>query len=390
MAVWCFAPPLNFLLRFNMTTLLNIDTNDIIVSSELDDIIFSSSPLSLTFDDQEKLKHKFIMESFRYHYKNNEDYRYYCNVQGVDENIQSIDDIPVFPTSMFKYTKLHTADETDIENWFTSSGTKGIKSYIARDRQSIERLLGSVNYGMKYLGEFHEHQLELVNMGPDRFSAKNVWFKYVMSLVELLYPTTFTVDDDEIDFEQTITTLRAIQRKGKGICLIGPPYFIYLLALYMKEHNIEFNAGAHMFIITGGGWKTKQKEALNRQDFNQLLMETFNFFHESQIRDTFNQVELNTCFFEDTLQRKHVPPWVYARALDPVTLTPVEDGQEGLMSYMDASSTSYPTFIVTDDVGIVRNIKEPDPFQGTTVEIVRRLNTREQKGCSLSMATSLK
>ncbi|WP_318451799.1 long-chain fatty acid--CoA ligase [Photobacterium leiognathi subsp. mandapamensis] len=373
-----------------MSTLLNIDATEIKVSTEIDDIIFTSSPLTLIFEEQEKIQKKLILESFHYHYNHNKDYKYYCNIQGVDENIKSIDDIPVFTTSMFKYARLHTADESNIENWFTSSGTKGVKSHIARDRQSIERLLGSVNYGMKYLGEFHEHQLELVNMGPDRFSAANVWFKYVMSLVELLYPTTFTVENDEIDFEQTILALKAIQRKGKGICLIGPPYFIYLLCHYMKEHNIEFNAGAHMFIITGGGWKTKQKEALNRQDFNQLLMETFNLFHESQIRDIFNQVELNTCFFEDSLQRKHVPPWVYARALDPVTLTPVEDGQEGLMSYMDASSTSYPTFIVTDDIGIVRHLKEPDPFQGTTVEIVRRLNTREQKGCSLSMVMSLK
>ncbi len=221
---------------------------------------------------------------------------------------------------------------------------------------------------MKYLGAFHEHQLKLDEYWAfDRFSAKICLVSNIAmrALVALFYSTTFMsrLDDIEIDFEQTITTIQSHPAQRRGICLIGPPYFIYLLALYMKEHNIEFNAGAHMFIIAGGGWKTKQKEALNRQDFNQLLMETFNFFHESQIRDTFNQVELNTCFFEDTLQRKHVPPWVYARALDPVTLTPVEDGQEGLMSYMDASSTSYPTFIVTDDVGIVRNIKEPDPFQ---------------------------
>ncbi|MCD9475383.1 long-chain fatty acid--CoA ligase [Photobacterium phosphoreum] len=373
-----------------MTIILDTCEKDIIVSTEIDDIIFTSSPLDITYDEQERIKHKLILESFRYHYNNNEDYKFFCNTQGIDENISSLDDIPVFPTSMFKYAKICTADESDIEDWFTSSGTSGVKSHIARDRVSIERLLGSVNYGMKYLGSFHENQLELVNMGPDRFNAKNVWFKYVMSLVELLYPTTFTVNNDEIDFELTIKSLKEIYNKGKGICLIGPPYFIYLLCQYMKDNDIEFNAGNRIFIITGGGWKTKQKQALNRQDFNQLLMDTFHLAHESQIRDTFNQVELNTCFFEDNRQRKHVPPWVYARALDPVTLKPVEDGQEGLISYMDASSTSYPTFIVTDDIGIIHTIKAPDPLQGTTIDIVRRLNTREQKGCSLSMSSGLK
>ncbi len=37
-----------------MSTLLDIDTTEIKVSTEIDDIIFTSSPLSLLFEDQEK------------------------------------------------------------------------------------------------------------------------------------------------------------------------------------------------------------------------------------------------------------------------------------------------------------------------------------------------
>ncbi|HCL7156464.1 TPA: long-chain fatty acid--CoA ligase, partial [Escherichia coli] len=116
---------------------------------------------------------------------------------------------------------------------------------------------------------------------------------------------------------------------------------------------------------------------------NHLLFDTFNLSDISQIRDIFNQVELNTCFFEDEMQRKHVPPWVYARALDPETLKPVPDGTPGLMSYMDASATSYPAFIVTDDVGIIS--REYGKYPGVLVEILRRVNTRTQKGCALSL-----
>ncbi|KAB2825775.1 long-chain fatty acid--CoA ligase [Aliivibrio finisterrensis] len=369
---------------------VTIAKNNIIASSEIDDLIFMSSPKEWEFKEQQIIQDRLVREAFHFHYNRNETYRNYCITQHVNENIHNLDDIPVFPTSVFKQLKVHTADENEIENWYTSSGTSGVKSYIGRDRLSIERLLGSVNFGMKYVGDWFDHQMELVNLGPDRFNTNNVWFKYVMSLVELLYPTEFTVSDDKINFEKTIDNLLRIYHTKKDICLIGPPYFVYLLCQYMKENRIEFNAGSRLYIITGGGWKSNQSDSLNRDEFNQILMNTFQLSDVNQIRDTFNQVELNTCFFEDEYQRKHVPPWVYARALDPETLEPVADGEIGLLSYMDASSTGYPAFILTDDIGIIHNITAPDPYPGTTIEIVRRLQTRAQKGCALSMTTAMK
>ncbi|MUJ24099.1 long-chain fatty acid--CoA ligase [Aliivibrio fischeri] len=369
-----------------MTVHTEYKRNQIIASSEIDDLIFMTKPQEWSFEEQKEIRDKLVREAFYFHYNRNEEYRNYCINQHVSDNLHTIDEIPVFPTSVFKYKKLHTVTAEDIENWYTSSGTRGVKSHIARDRLSIERLLGSVNFGMKYVGDWFEHQMELINLGPDRFNTNNIWFKYVMSLVELLYPTEFTVDNDKIDFEKTVKHLFRIKNSKKDICLIGPPFFVYLLCQYMKENNIEFKGGDRVHIITGGGWKSNQNDSLDRADFNQLLMNTFQLDKINQIRDTFNQVELNTCFFEDEFQRKHVPPWVYARALDPETLKPVADGEIGLLSYMDASSTAYPAFIVTDDIGIVKEIREPDPYPGVTVEIVRRLNTRAQKGCALSMA----
>ncbi|PCS22641.1 long-chain fatty acid--CoA ligase [Candidatus Enterovibrio escicola] len=370
-----------------MVTNTKLNKTDIISSSEIDDLIFTSIPSKLTLDEEREIRDRLIRSSFNYHFHNNKHYRKYCSSQNISENIKSIDDIPVFPTSVFKNFRLFTSEEKYIENWFTSSGTSGTKSYIARDRLSIERLLGSVNYGMKYVGYWFEHQMELINLGPDRSNAGDVWFQYVMSLVELLYPTVFTGNDNKIDFEATIRNLYRIKRLGKTTCLIGPPYFISLLCNYMKKNEINYDGGDSIYIITGGGWKKNEKDSLERSDFNNLLVDTFQLNCTSQIRDTFNQVELNTCFFEDEYQRKHVPPWVYARALDPRTLQPVANGQEGLMSYIDASSTSYPAFLITDDIGIVREID--DDYPGITIEIVRRVNTLGQKGCALSMSQSL-
>lgn len=185
-----------------MTVHTEYKRNQIIASSEIDDLIFMSTPQEWSFEEQKDIRDKLVREAFYFHYNRNEEYRNYCINQHVSDNLHTIDEIPVFPTSVFKYKKLHTVTADDIENWYTSSGTRGVKSHIARDRLSIERLLGSVNFGMKYVGDWFEHQMELINLGPDRFNTNNIWFKYVMSLVELLYPTEFTVDNDKIDFEK--------------------------------------------------------------------------------------------------------------------------------------------------------------------------------------------
>ncbi|HGY9595771.1 TPA: long-chain fatty acid--CoA ligase [Vibrio campbellii] len=367
-----------------MEVLSAVKQENIAASTEIDDLIFMGTPQQWSLQEQKQLTSRLVKGAYQYHYHNNDDYRQFCERLGVGEVVEDLNEIPVFPTSIFKLKTLLTLDDDEVENRFTSSGTSGIKSTVARDRLSIERLLGSVNFGMNYVGDWFDHQMELVNLGPDRFNANNIWFKYVMSLVELLYPTAFTVTENEIDFEATLANMNRIKQSGKTICLIGPPYFIYLLCCFMREQGQTFNGGRDLYIITGGGWKKHQDQSLDRDEFNQLLCETFTLESAEQIRDTFNQVELNTCFFEDTEHKKRVPPWVFARALDPKTLKPLPHGQPGLMSYMDASAVSYPCFLVTDDIGIVREEEGDRP--GTTIEIVRRVKTRGMKGCALSMS----
>ncbi|EPE37468.1 acyl protein synthetase LuxE [Candidatus Photodesmus katoptron] len=370
----------------SITSHIHVKVENINVSSEIDNLIFMSSPLDFSYKAQKEIQKKLILQTFHHHYIHNIAYRNYCQVLGVDDSISNINDIPVFPTSIFKHRKILTSDKSEIENWFTSSGTQGIKSLVPRDRVSIERLLGSVSYGMKYVGNWLETEMELVNLGPDRFHVSNIWFQYVMSLVELLYPTTFTVQNEKIDFELTLKTLNKIQSSNKTICLVGPPYFVFLLCEYMEKNKIIFNGSDQLYIITGGGWKNHNDKSLNRLMFNQLLIDKFQLANQSQIRDTFNQVELNTCFFEDQQQRKRVPPWVYARALDPESLKPVINGKKGILSFMDASATSYPAFLITDDIGIISE-HTTDGLLGTSIEVIGRMKkTSAQRGCALSMS----
>lgn len=114
------------------TTLSLIDTPvvekfDIEASSYLDDLIFMSEPNSWSYEEQKNIRHDVIMKAFRWHYQNNADYRRYCQTIGIGLEIEHLDDIPVYPTSVFKTMRVTSAKPQDIEHWFTSSGTQGQK-----------------------------------------------------------------------------------------------------------------------------------------------------------------------------------------------------------------------------------------------------------------------
>jgi long-chain-fatty-acid---luciferin-component ligase len=76
---------------------------------------------------------------------------------------------------------------------------------------------------------------------------------------------------------------------------------------------------------------------------------------------------------------------VYPAARDPDRLTVLPPGEVGVMSYLDASATSYPSFIVTEDVGEVSEGSCPCGRAGTTLQVHRRLVTVAQRGCALTL-----
>ena len=144
-----------------MDVLSAVKQENIAASTEIDDLIFMGTPQQWSLQQQKQLTSRLVTEAYRHHYQNNEEYRHFCQTLGVTSDISDLNDIPVFPTSIFKLRTLLTIDDTEVENRFTSSGTSGIKSVVARDRLSIERLLGSVNFGMNYVGDWFDHQMEL-------------------------------------------------------------------------------------------------------------------------------------------------------------------------------------------------------------------------------------
>ena len=101
-------------------------------------------------------------------------------------------------------------------------------------------------------------------------------------------------------------------------------------------------------------------------------------------------VELNSVVIECRCHQKHILPWMDVIAFDPKTNSPLYDGEEGILCFYDASSLSYPCFIMSEDYGKVYSQNCECGLVTKRFEITRRLNTVESRGCALKMAADIK
>lgn len=335
---------------------------------------------------RDEIQHNLICEAFMHHYTNNEAYKKYCQVKNV-----SIDDVredhrkvPVIPSTLFKKQSIRTeTGEKTVKNCL-SSGTQGSVSVIERDNTTLEHFLGSVRnmtdnvYGIEDAIVF--------NLGPSSDEAADVWFAYVMSVTDMIFPTINYVRDGILCIQECIDDMLKYQSMYQDILIIGAPVMLMEFYHYLEEHNITFTFGDKVFIITAGGWKKHQKKSITKQKMKELSHKYFEGIKEGSIRDAFNMVELNTVIPECECGSKHIPLWVDAFVIDLDTYEVAERGKEGLIVFLDASSNSYPSFILSGDLGRIKYVDEcPCGKKGVCIEITRRINTIESRGCALKL-----
>jgi long-chain-fatty-acid---luciferin-component ligase len=302
---------------------------------------------------------------------------------------QDLKNVPVLTSGMFK-KGVAASQHSGILHECSSSGTRGTKSLVLRDSSTLERYLGTVTHGLK---EFHpDSELSEVFVLSPRMSSMTTggtWFAYVLNLVQLSYPTAYYVRDNRLHAHQLFTDLTETKDRTAPI-IVAPPSLFYDWLRWLKRHHLRLNLrakGAH--IILTGGWKTRQGEAVSRQDLETMAQYATNLQPE-WVRDAYNMVELNTVIFECEYHTKHVPPWLSIIARDPATMkvsNKEKDGTHfGMLSFLDPTPSSFPGFILSDDVGRVWHENQcPCGRIGQALEIQRRLQRIEDRGCALHL-----
>lgn len=381
------------------TTIGGAHVRTLDVSSALDRTIFETSAWWARPEAEQVAERVgFVRSAVEHHLEACAPYAAYAARRGFDlgalDGREALATVPQVPTTVFKRVDLLSVPPQDVLQSFTSSGTTGVQSRVLRDEPTLARLAGSLRPDLDLLRDVVDEREveeggEVVNLGPSRSEAAGLWFSYVMSLVEQFAPATNCVRDGRLDLDLAADRVRRCVAEERVVCLVGPPVLVAALCRRIAPERLA--AGADAIVITGGGWKRAAAgDVLDREAFRGLVVGALGLEREAQVRDVFNQVELNTLFVECDRGRLHVPPWVEVIVRDPDTLAPVAPGEPGLLSYLDASARSYPCFILGEDLGWTWADACACGRSGQTVAIARRIDTAAHQGCSLKLLESVR
>ena len=345
------------------------------------------------FINDEKERNEFtfneIKKSFEKHYTSCESYRRYCELHqfGPDDlnDFEDLYKIPQIPTAIFKGIDVCSADKA-LCKCCTSSGTKGAVSKIYRDRATITAFVESVVTGAGLMHGLKADSCVILNLGPDAEEAGDIWLAYVTGFLKNAVESYNFMHSGVVETERLIEKIGSIPQ-DKRIVILGAPALFMKVFHDMQEKDITLSLPENAVVFTAGGWKSVSGKAVTRDELCACFFRYFGITGD-QYFDVFNQVESNTPFFECRCHRKHIPAGFLAFTRDPVSLEKLEDGEEGVLCFLDSSAESYPAFVITDDIGHITEGCECG-LGGQVFSFTRRVRTVETKGCALKLEQSV-
>lgn len=329
-----------------------------------------------------------VRVAFAYHHAGNAFYRAQCeNVSPADiVGYADLHKIPLLPVGMFKQAGAHvllTANLGDIETEIRSTGTSGVPSVARRDALTTTRASVGILGGYRdFFG---------ISKGAGMFLCPSTAEVPEMGMVKVFNLMTAMLDDHRylvreysFDPDEALSYLRGWEgRMTRHI--IGPPFIIARFMRFLELESIPLTLDPESMIIMLGGWKQYTGRSISRTEFDQKAQQ-FLGIEPARIRDMYGMIESDMLAIECEHHRKHVPPWCYVSIrdiTDPVI--ELEPGKTGGIAILDALNTSYPGFLLSDDVGEVDETDCPCGRTGQTVRFRRRRHGAELGCCAVSI-----
>jgi len=365
-----------------------------------DELIEHPNPFEMDIDEATQKRFKAIKEVFTHHYSNNRIYQKYCNNHGITPNdIKNHEDllyIPLLPSDFFKeisisgkeedIKKIASVPENAIVTYFTTSGTTGKATKYPFDRDSIRRTTISNVQINKHIGEINEGSYMLMLTPPPEETTTGLVRGMYMSTKPILNKDdqiSFGVREGKIDTEYILSALNSTDYRPRHF--FGPPFAYKKIAEDLIEEGKELTLDKDSKAFTSGGWK-RVKGEVKREELDEIISKSLGIYKEN-IRDGLGLTDIFSWLLECSYRRKHVPPWMYVSIRNPDNLEEeVGVGEEGLFSFLTPIITSYPSFVITGDIGVLTTGYEEKcecGRIGPTVEHRRRAKGMAARGCAL-------
>jgi len=345
-----------------------------------------------------------MREAFSFHYNHLPAYKNYCDLIGfTPKDLKIYDDLIKMPfifVNVFKERKLLTIKDRDVQMTITSSGTGGKKSYMYLDNVSLRRIIKIIYNIYDGFGMFNRSQkVNYLCFTYDPLYAKDVGTAFSDKLLasltltnKIYYALEFDVsaNDFKLDKEKTINILRGYEKENIPLRILGFPAFLYEIIKEIKTSRQKpFRFSPESFVLTGGGWKTRGDEEIQKDKFRAEVEECFGIPKEN-VRDLYGLVEHGVPYSECEAGNMHTS--IYSRVFirDPETLKVLNEGETGLIQLQTPYINTIPAIsVLTSDLGSL-HYNCPCGRQTPTLKLAGRGGVRKHKGCAITALDVLK
>ena len=323
------------------------------------------------------------LQLFRYQFESNAPYRKLCTLRNTTpDTVRHWQDIPAVMTTSFKTAALFCGDpSTQARIVFHTSGTTRLtpgKHYMRTTE--LYRLAAMRTFKWACLPDVDTLPVLVIGPTIEHFphSSLGQMFSWISS--------AFGTEDSRvcfsptgIDFPAAVAWLHTQCAKNRPLLILATSLALLDFFTYLQKKQMHFSLPATSRIVDTGGYKSSNR-SIERSEFLLHIGRNFGVPHE-WIFNEYGMTEMSSQYYQTAVTARRfgdgvkvAPPWLRSLACDPDTLSPLAEGQLGVLRHFDLANLDSVAMLQTEDLGIVR---------GRTLELLGRDPHAEPRGCSL-------
>ncbi|PJM72695.1 CoF synthetase [Bifidobacterium primatium] len=325
---------------------------------------------------------------FAFQFANNVPYRAYCTSKRVTPpTLDSWSSIPPMPVDGFKMLTLTSTPEADCEAVFTTSGTtrpgqKGrnfhpdlevwdasmigpFRHFILPDRERIRIGVISPAWDMNE----HSSLSRYLTRALEQCGAEG---------------SDYFFHEQGLEFDRIERFLEQAVTDDVPVMLMGASSAYWYLLEHLRESGRTFVLPDDSRLFDTGGFKST-KTGITVDDMYAMFADVFGV-DRTHCVNMYGMTELSSQIYDQNLLSyytdgsvntlKATPAWVRSVMLDPQTLTPVADGETGVIAHYDLANWNSCLAILTEDLGV----RSADGYR-----LLGRAKGAEARGCSITV-----
>jgi len=307
----------------------------------------------------------FSIALFQFQANHNSIYKAYLKARKIDVlSIRSIAEIPFLPIRFFKDFEVLSAEKSNFEGCFSSSGTTGVITsshfYWSESwyRTHAKRLF-EAQYGP--ISGFHV--LALLPAYLERKGSSLVSMAdYFIQESGSIYSGFYLYNQSEL-----VQRLNDLRDSGKKILLLGVTFALLDLA----ESGLEVFSNDALVVMETGGMKGRRKEMIREEVHEQLK----SYFKKDSIHSEYGMTELMSQAYSKGNGKYTLPDTMRVILRDPNDPLSSSTRSQGGINCIDLANFHSCAFIETQDLGRFDS-------EGY-LEVLGRFDNSEIRGCNL-------